>query len=84
MQVNGQTNFEFGYVSHPQKLLENTQGVIYIYTTSNGKTLPITTDGLKVSSSDTSIMEIVNVANNGDLQIQLQFWPKNLELLIYL
>ena len=66
VQVNGQTNFEFGYVSHPQKLLENTQGIIYIYTTSNGKTLPITTDGLKVSSSDTSIMEIINVANNGD------------------
>lgn len=64
MSANGQTSFEFGYVAHPQKLLENTQGIIYIYATNNGKTSPITIDGLKVSSSDTSIIEIIKVSND--------------------
>ncbi|NIP62645.1 MAG: hypothetical protein GWN01_03305, partial [Nitrosopumilaceae archaeon] len=66
VSANGQTSFEFGHVAHPQKLLENTQGIIYIYATNDGKTTPITIDGLKVSSSDTSIVEIIKVSNDDE------------------
>jgi len=64
VSANGQTSFEFGHVAHPQKLLENTQGIIYVYATNDGRTTPITIDGLKASSSDTSIVEIIKVSND--------------------
>ncbi|NIP61366.1 MAG: hypothetical protein GWN01_14065 [Nitrosopumilaceae archaeon] len=64
--VNAQTTLEFGYQQHPQKLLENTEGTIQIYPVSDGNVVPVTIDGLKVSSSDNTILQITDVIQNDD------------------
>ena len=56
--------YEFGYKLHPQKLLENTEGVIQVYVISNEKIVPTPIKGMKVSSSDNSIIQIQEVQND--------------------
>ena len=56
-----QTTSEFGYKLHPEKLLENTIGDLQIYVTSNDMMVPKTIEKLKVVSSDTDIIEILEV-----------------------
>ena len=56
--------YEFGYKLHPQKLLENTEGIILVYVISNEKIVPTPIKGMKVSSSDNSIIQIQEVQND--------------------
>jgi len=63
--VQAQTTSEFGYQLHPEKLLENTEGVLQIYVTSNDMMVPKQIENLKAISSDNSVIEIIG-KENGD------------------
>ncbi len=71
-----QTNLEFGYQLHPQKFLENTIGTISIHALDNGKITPISIDGLKVSSSDNTIVEIRDVKNADNYSTGIEILAK--------
>ena len=62
--IQAQTTSEFGYQLHPEKLLENTEGILQIYVTSNEMMVPKQIDNLKVISSDNSVIEIVGIEEN--------------------
>jgi len=66
MPVNAQTTAEFGYQLHPEKLLENTEGTLQIFVTSNEMMVPRSIDNLKVTSSDNSIIQIIKVQENNN------------------
>ncbi|MEK0320563.1 MAG: hypothetical protein QQN61_05675, partial [Nitrosopumilus sp.] len=59
--AQAQTTAEFGYQLHPEKLLENTEGVLQIFVTSNEMMVPKQIADLKVVSSDNSIIEILGI-----------------------
>lgn len=63
--ANAQTSSEFGYQLHPEKLLENTVGDLQIYVISNGMMVPKIIKNLKIVSSDTNIIEILEVKESG-------------------
>jgi len=54
---------EFGYVLLPDKLLENTYGTIQIFVESNNTIVPDTIQDLTITSSDSSIVKVVEVTN---------------------
>ena len=56
--------YEFGYQQHPQKLLENTKGVIQVYVLSGDKIVPTLIKGMKVTSSDNSIIQIQEIQSD--------------------
>jgi len=64
--AQAQTTSEFGYQLHPEKLLENTEGILQIFVTSNDMMVPKQIQNLKVISSDNSIIEILGVEDNED------------------
>jgi len=64
--VNAQPTAEFGYQLHPEKLLENTEGTVQIFVTSNEMMVPRTVDNLKVTSSDNSVIQIIEVQENNN------------------
>jgi len=59
--AQAQTTSEFGYQLHPDKLLENTEGILQVFVTSNDMMVPKQIVGLKVISSDNSVIEIVEI-----------------------
>lgn len=64
--ANAQTTSEFGYQLHPEKLLENTEGTLQIFVTSNEMMVPKEIENLKVISSDNSIIQILSVEEDGN------------------
>jgi len=64
--VQAQTTSEFGYQLHPEKLLENTEGILQIFVTSNDMMVPKQIQNLKVISSDNSIIEVLGIEDNDD------------------
>jgi len=64
--VQAQITSEFGYQLHPEKLLENTEGTLQIFVTSNGMMVPKQIENLKVISSDNSIIQILAVEDSND------------------
>ena len=64
--AQAQTTSEFGYQLHPEKLLENTEGILQVFVTSNGMMVPKEIQNLKVVSSDNSIIEILGIEDNDD------------------
>ncbi len=64
--AHAQTTSEFGYQLHPEKLLENTEGTLQIFVTSNEMMVPKEIEGLKAISSDNSIIEIIGVNEGND------------------
>jgi len=64
--VHAQITSEFGYQLHPEKLLENTEGILQIFVTSNEMMVPKGIENLKAVSSDNSIIEIVGIEEDGD------------------
>ena len=63
--ANAQVTSEFGYQLHPEKLLENTVGDLQIYVVSNNMMVPKNIQNLKVVSSDTDVIEILEVKEEG-------------------
>lgn len=64
--VHAQTTSEFGYQLHPEKLLENTEGTLQIFVTSNEMMVPKVIENLKAISSDNSIIEITGIDEGND------------------
>ncbi|NOS61763.1 MAG: hypothetical protein HOO66_01795 [Nitrosarchaeum sp.] len=64
MPISAQTTAEFGYQLHPEKLLENTIGTLQIFVTSNEMMVPRSIDDLKVTSSDNSIIQVIDIQEN--------------------
>ena len=64
--AQAQTTSEFGYQLHPEKILENTDGVLQIFVISNGMMVPRQIENLKVISSDNAIIQILGVEQNDD------------------
>jgi len=64
--VHAQITSEFGYQLHPEKLLENTEGVLQIFVTSNEMMVPKELENLKAISSDNSIIEIIGIEEDND------------------
>jgi len=61
-----QVTSEFGYQLHPGKLLENTEGTLQIYVSSNDMMVPKQISNLKAISSDNSIIEILGIEDGTD------------------
>jgi len=67
MPVYAQTiTSEFGYQLHPEKILENTEGTIQVFVTSNDMMVPKQISNLKAISSDNSIIEILGIEDGND------------------
>ena len=64
--VQAQVTAEFGYQLHPGKLLENTEGIVQVFVTSNEMMVPKQIQNLKAISSDNSILEIIGVEEGND------------------
>ena len=64
--VQAQTSSEFGYQLHPEKLLENSEGILQIFVTSNDMMVPTQIENLKVISSDNSVIEIIGIEEDTD------------------
>ncbi len=64
--AQAQITSEFGYQLHPEKLLENTEGILQIFVISNEMMVPKQIDNLKVISADNAIIQILSIedANN--------------------
>jgi hypothetical protein len=56
---------EFGYNLHPGKLLENTSGTLQVFVSSNNMMVPRTIDGLQVTSSDNSVIQVIQNQDSG-------------------
>ncbi|MEC4848282.1 MAG: Ig-like domain-containing protein [Nitrosarchaeum sp.] len=74
--VHAQTYYEFGYQFHPQKLLENTEGIIHVYVLNGGEISPTIINGLKVSSSDNSILEVKDTVKTENFATQIKIFAK--------
>lgn len=70
------TDLEFGYQLHPQKFLENTEGIISIHALNNGNILPVVIEGLKVSSSDNTIVGITGISNSENYSTEIKILAK--------
>ena len=66
VQAQAQVTSEFGYQLHPEKLLENTEGTLQIFVTSNEMMVPKEIGNLKAISSDNSIIQILGVVDGDD------------------
>ena len=64
--AQAQTTSEFGYQLHPEKLLENTDGILQVFVTSNEMMVPKQIDGLKAISSDNAIIQILSVEDGNN------------------
>ncbi|MGY5144170.1 MAG: hypothetical protein ACW9XH_06780 [Candidatus Nitrosopumilus sp. bin_32a] len=64
--VQAQNTSEFGYQLHPEKLLENTEGTLQIFVTSNDMMVPMEIENLKAISSDNSIIQILGIVDGND------------------
>jgi len=66
VSAQAQTTSEFGYQLHPGKLLENTEGTLQIFVTSNELMIPKDIQNLKVISSDNSVIQILGIEKGND------------------
>lgn len=71
-----QKSLEFGYQLHPQKFLENTVGTISIHSLDNGNILPISIEGLKVSSSDNTVVQVSRINNSNNYSTEIEILAK--------
>lgn len=74
--VHAQTYDEFGYQIHPKKLLEHTEGIIHVYVLNGERISPTIIDGLKVSSSDNSILEVREVKQTENFSTEIKIFAK--------
>ena len=68
--VNAQSTSEFGHKLLPEKLLENTVGDLQVYVISNDMMVPTSIKNLTVISSDTDIIEILEVSQDSETFIK--------------
>jgi len=61
MPSYAQSSTNFGYQLLPEKLLENTEGILQLYVSANGIMMPKSINNLKVVSTDNSIIKVIGV-----------------------
>ena len=59
-----QTISSFGYKILPEKILENSEGIIQVYEFENDLIMPYKIEDLKVTSSNTEIIQIIDIEEN--------------------
>ena len=59
-----QTISSFGYKILPEKILENSEGIIQVYEFENDLIMPNKIEDLKVTSSNTEIIQIIDIEEN--------------------
>jgi len=59
-----QTISSFGYKILPEKILENSEGIIQVYEFENDLIMPNKIENLKVTSSNTEIIQIIDIEEN--------------------
>jgi len=64
--AQAQITSEFGYQLYPEKLLENTEGTLQVFVTSNDMMVPKQIESLKIVSSDNSIIQILGIEEGND------------------
>ena len=64
--VHAQTTSEFGYQLHPEKILENTEGILQIFVTSNEMMVPKAIKDLKTISSDNAVIQILAIEDGNN------------------
>ena len=62
----GQGNYNFGARLIPNKIVENSEGVLQIYALKNGHMLPAQIENMVVTSLDSSVIKIVEVQKNNN------------------
>jgi len=74
MPISAYADSEFGVRQLPGKLLEYTDGTLQVYVESDGLMIPSGINGLKTTSTDTSIIKIIGIesANKYITNIQIQ------------
>jgi len=66
LPIYAEPSLEFGYQLLPEKLLENTDGILQLYVTSGDTVIPMSIDNLKVISSDNEILQITEIEQFND------------------
>jgi len=61
MPSYAESSAKFGYQLLPEKLLENTEGILQLYVSANGIMMPKSINNLKVISTDNSIIKVIGV-----------------------
>ena len=67
--VYGQEPKDFGYKLLPEKLVEGTEGILQVYGLQKNIPIPNTIDNLIVTSSDQTIVKILELSTNKDTSI---------------
>ena len=65
----GQEPKDFGYKLLPEKLVEGTEGILQVYGLQKNIPIPNTIDNLIVTSSDQTIVKILELSTNKDTSI---------------
>jgi hypothetical protein len=59
-------DYSFGVRQMPQKLIENSDGVLQVYALHNGHIYPQKIENMIFSSTDSSIIQVAGIENNSD------------------
>ena len=66
MKSYADDDYSFGVRLIPQKLIENSDGVLQVYAMHNGHIYPQKIENMAFSSTDSSIVQVSGIENNGD------------------
>jgi len=66
LPIYAEPSLEFGYQLLPEKLLENTDGILQLYVSVDDIILPMSIDNLRVISSDNEIIQITEIEQFND------------------
>ena len=66
LPIYAEPSLEFGYQLLPEKLLENTDGILQLYVSLDDVILPVSIDNLRVISSNNEIIQITEIEQFND------------------
>jgi len=66
LPIYAEPSLEFGYQLLPEKLLENTDGILQLYVSLDDVILPVSIDNLRVISSDNEVIQITEIEQFND------------------
>lgn len=66
MKSYANDDYSFGVRLMPQKLIENSDGILQVYAMHNGHIYPQKIENMIFSSTDSSIVQVVGIENNDD------------------
>ncbi len=66
MKSYADDDYSFGVRLIPQKLIENSDGILQVYAMHNGHIYPQKIENMAFSSTDSSVVQVSGIENNGD------------------